>query len=399
MKPILLASLALTIVAPPVLAVSPVIRGMKPVGGRRGTEVVVTLTGQRLADTEGLLFYQPGIRRHEDRGGQGRPGQGDLQDRARRVARAARLPPPHRDGHHPAAGRSASACSRRSRRSSRTTTSRSRSRSSMNVTVNGVAAQRRRRLLRGQGEEGRADHGGDRGHPARPDVSSILTWRSSTPKRSSWPRATIRPWSGRTGSSRWSPPRTAPTSSWLARPPTRATRTASIAFTSATSRGRRRPFPAGGKAGEAVTVRWIGDVLGERTTSLTLPASLDRHFGLFAQDDQGIAPFSNAFRLSPFGNTIEAEPNDTAGVGQSVHSARGPQRRDRDVGRPRSLRVQGQERREVRHPRLRAADSLAAGLGALDRGAGAAAGSRTTTIPAGPTATSGSSPPAMASTS
>ena len=29
--------------------------------------------------------------------------------------------------------------------------------------------------------------------------------------------------------------------------------------------------PAGGKVGEAITVRWIGDVLGERTTSLTLP--------------------------------------------------------------------------------------------------------------------------------
>ncbi len=62
MKPILLASHALTIVAPPVLAVSPVIRGMKPVGGRRGTDVVVTLTGQRLADTKDILFYQPGIR-------------------------------------------------------------------------------------------------------------------------------------------------------------------------------------------------------------------------------------------------------------------------------------------------------------------------------------------------
>ena len=32
-------------------------------GGRTcGTEVVVTLTGQRLADTKDILFYQPGIR-------------------------------------------------------------------------------------------------------------------------------------------------------------------------------------------------------------------------------------------------------------------------------------------------------------------------------------------------
>ena len=61
MKRILLALLALLTVASPVLAISPVVRGMKPVGGRRGTEVVVTLTGQRLADTRGILFYEPGI--------------------------------------------------------------------------------------------------------------------------------------------------------------------------------------------------------------------------------------------------------------------------------------------------------------------------------------------------
>ena len=82
--------------------------------------------------------------------------------------------------------------------------------------------------------------------------------------------------------------------------------------------------PAGGKVGEQVTVRWIGDVLGERTTSLTLPPALDHHFGLFAQDDQGIAPFSNAFRLSPFGNTIEAEPNDTPAIGERRSLRRWP---------------------------------------------------------------------------
>ncbi len=61
MKVILLASLTLTLVVPPVLAVSPVIRTMKPAGGKRGTEVVVTMTGQRLGDTKEILFYQPGI--------------------------------------------------------------------------------------------------------------------------------------------------------------------------------------------------------------------------------------------------------------------------------------------------------------------------------------------------
>jgi hypothetical protein len=60
-----------------------------------------------------------------------------------------------------------------------------------------------------------------------------------------------------------------------------------------------------------VSVRWIGDVLGERTTSLTLPASVDARYGLLAHDERGSAPYPNAFRLSPFGNTLENEPNDT----------------------------------------------------------------------------------------
>ena len=68
--------------------------------------------------------------------------------------------------------------------------------------------------------------------------------------------------------------------------------------------------PGGGKLGEAVSVRWIGDVTGEKTTSVTLPPTPSRDFGISAEDDKGIAPYSNVFRLSPFGNVIEAEPND-----------------------------------------------------------------------------------------
>ena len=68
--------------------------------------------------------------------------------------------------------------------------------------------------------------------------------------------------------------------------------------------------PGGGKLGEAVAVRWIGDVTGEKTTNVTLPPAPSRDFGLSAEDDNGIAPYANVFRLSPFGNTLEAEPND-----------------------------------------------------------------------------------------
>ncbi|GAC1473981.1 MAG: hypothetical protein NVSMB9_23540 [Isosphaeraceae bacterium] len=69
--------------------------------------------------------------------------------------------------------------------------------------------------------------------------------------------------------------------------------------------------PSGGKVGEAVDVTWLGDVAGPKTTRVALPASAERDFGLLAQDERGLAPYPNVFRLSPFGNAIEVEPNDT----------------------------------------------------------------------------------------
>ncbi len=68
--------------------------------------------------------------------------------------------------------------------------------------------------------------------------------------------------------------------------------------------------PAGGKLGDTVDVRLIGDVLGEKTIKINLPAEQQRSFGIVARDDKGTAPYPNAFRLSPFGNLIESEPND-----------------------------------------------------------------------------------------
>ncbi|WP_422931017.1 PPC domain-containing protein [Singulisphaera sp. PoT] len=69
-------------------------------------------------------------------------------------------------------------------------------------------------------------------------------------------------------------------------------------------------IPSGGKLNETVDVKWVGDVAGETTTKVTLPASPRRDFGVIAQDALGSAPHPNMFRLSPFGNVIEVEPND-----------------------------------------------------------------------------------------
>lgn len=68
--------------------------------------------------------------------------------------------------------------------------------------------------------------------------------------------------------------------------------------------------PAGGRVGEPTTVKFLGDVAGERDQQIALPTSDVPNFLVFAQDDKGIAPSGQRFRLSPFGNVLEAEPNE-----------------------------------------------------------------------------------------
>jgi hypothetical protein len=70
-------------------------------------------------------------------------------------------------------------------------------------------------------------------------------------------------------------------------------------------------MPAGGKLGEEVEVRFLGDPLGDIRQKVKLPKTYQERFGVFAQDAGGIAPSPNWFRLSEYGNVIEAEPNDT----------------------------------------------------------------------------------------
>jgi hypothetical protein len=69
-------------------------------------------------------------------------------------------------------------------------------------------------------------------------------------------------------------------------------------------------FPAGGPAGTEVTVSYWGDAAGDRTQTLKLPPA-GTPFELYPSD--GItpaAPTPQPFRVSPFPNVIEAEPND-----------------------------------------------------------------------------------------
>lgn len=69
-------------------------------------------------------------------------------------------------------------------------------------------------------------------------------------------------------------------------------------------------MPPGGRPGESLAVRWIGDVTGEATTEVVLPAEHRAGWGLQRQDQKGFSPYPNAFRLADLDNVTEAEPND-----------------------------------------------------------------------------------------
>jgi hypothetical protein len=69
-------------------------------------------------------------------------------------------------------------------------------------------------------------------------------------------------------------------------------------------------YPAGGKPGETLAIRWIGDPTGDATQQITLPSLKDLHYGLFAQDANGAAPSPNVIRVIDLANTLEVEPND-----------------------------------------------------------------------------------------
>jgi hypothetical protein len=70
-------------------------------------------------------------------------------------------------------------------------------------------------------------------------------------------------------------------------------------------------FPLGGKAGDEVEFKFIGDAGGEFSQKVKLPAEPNEKFGVFAEQNGQIAPSPNWVRVSPFANVNEMEPNDT----------------------------------------------------------------------------------------
>ncbi len=80
-------------------------------------------------------------------------------------------------------------------------------------------------------------------------------------------------------------------------------------------------YPAGGKPGQAMEVRWLGDPAGEWSEKITLPQAASAEFGLLARDPWGVAPSANAFRLVALDNVLETEPNNALGEANAFPGA------------------------------------------------------------------------------
>jgi hypothetical protein len=309
MNTFLRALLMLGILAATASASSPVIRNMKPAGGQRGSEVNVTITGQRLNDAQELLFYQPGIEVTKLEAG-----------KDGRVDATLKIRPDATLGLHDFRLRTATGISALRTFSVGTLKETNEVEPNndfakpqpipMDVVVNGVADNEDIDYFAIEAKKGEritAEIEGIRlGLTLFDPYVAILDSRrfeiaSSDDSALIWQDGFVSLVAPEDG-------------------------TYIIAARESAYRGNAnctyrlhvghfpRPtaiYPAGGKIGESVTVRWIGDVLGERTTSFTLPSTVEHDFGLIAEDEQGTAPYPNVFRLSPFGNTFECEPNDS----------------------------------------------------------------------------------------
>jgi len=86
-------------------------------------------------------------------------------------------------------------------------------------------------------------------------------------------------------------------------------------------------YPAGGQAGQELSVRIIGDPKVSWSQTVKLPAtesSRDIRFVAVDPESNVPAPSPNTLRVSPFPNVLEAEPNDSEDVIQSQSTAQLP---------------------------------------------------------------------------
>ncbi|MFN3149036.1 PPC domain-containing protein, partial [Bremerella sp.] len=68
-------------------------------------------------------------------------------------------------------------------------------------------------------------------------------------------------------------------------------------------------YPTGGKPGEEIEVTWIGDPSGTQTAKVRLPEK-EGEFSYYPEDQYGIAPSPNRLFVSSLPGVIEKEPNN-----------------------------------------------------------------------------------------
>jgi len=74
-------------------------------------------------------------------------------------------------------------------------------------------------------------------------------------------------------------------------------------------------IPSGGKPGETVKVKFLGDVAGDFEQDITIPADAPEDWAINVTDATGTAASPMRFRVSPLTNVLEAENNNaTAGL-------------------------------------------------------------------------------------
>lgn len=69
----------------------------------------------------------------------------------------------------------------------------------------------------------------------------------------------------------------------------------------------RAVYPAGGKAGEELKVKFIGDAAGVFEQTLKVPDTAGQEYPLLAEQNGLSAPTPNPFRVSAFGNVLEGD--------------------------------------------------------------------------------------------
>ena len=69
-------------------------------------------------------------------------------------------------------------------------------------------------------------------------------------------------------------------------------------------------YPAGGQVGQTTKVTFVGDATGDAPFDVQAPSGVTDAFGVYAEDEGGVSPSSIPFRVSEFGNSLEQEPNN-----------------------------------------------------------------------------------------